>query len=86
MFDTKRYWEKWAPYWSYCEDNMLNLESINRLATAVQSPVLIIGAGQGLLVEELQKKGFKVDGVDLDPSMIEYAKKRRGMFLKRGLN
>lgn len=81
MTEWTNYWTTWAPYWSYEEDFFLDLEAIDKLAIAIRDPVLIIGAGQGLLVERLRKKGFKVDGVDLDPSMIMYAKKRRGLNL-----
>lgn len=81
MKDMAGYWEIWAPYWSYLEDNMLDLESIDRLASLITNPVLVIGAGQGLLVEQLQKKGFEVDGIDIDPTMVMYAEKRRGINL-----
>ena len=81
MTEMASFWTIWSPYWCYCEDSSLDLEAINKLTTAIRSPVLIIGAGQGLLVEQLQKKGFKVDGVDLEPNMIMYAKKRRGLNL-----
>lgn len=81
MAEMESFWRTWAPYWSYQEDFALDIEGINKLTTAVVGPVLIIGAGQGLLVEQLQKKGFKVDGVDLEPNMIMYAKKRRGLNL-----
>jgi hypothetical protein len=43
--------------------------------------VLVVGAGLGLIVEELQKKGFQCDGVDLSSEMIRYAKIRRGLTL-----
>jgi len=43
--------------------------------------VLVVGAGQGLIVEELQKRGFQCDGVDLSSEMIRYAKLRRGLTL-----
>jgi len=78
---NENYWENWAPYWSYFEDNFLDLESIDQLASTIENPVLIVGAGQGMLVEQLQKKGFKVDGLELDPQMIKYAKDRRGIGL-----
>ena len=81
MAEMESFWRTWAPYWSYQEDFALDIEGINKLTTAVVGPVLVIGAGQGLLVEQLQKKGFKVDGVDLEPNMIMYAKKRRGLNL-----
>ena len=81
MTEMASFWELWSPYWSYEEDFFLDLESIDKLIDTIRNPVLIIGAGQGLLVEQLQKKGFKVDGVDLDSNMIIYAKKRRGLNL-----
>ena len=81
MIDCTDYWEKLAPYWSYCEDNFLDLESIDELTSLIESPVLIIGAGQGLLVEQLQKRGLKVDGIELSPTMIRFAKERRGIDL-----
>lgn len=81
MTDASKYWEVWAPYWSYFEDNFLDLESIGKFASVISSPALVVGAGQGLLVEELQKLGLTVDGVDSEPLMVEYAEKRRGLRL-----
>lgn len=75
------YWESWSPYLYFFEDSFLDLESIDKLSSLIQDPVLVIGAGQGLLVERLQTKGFDVDGVDLSENMIMYAKKRRGIEL-----
>jgi 2-polyprenyl-3-methyl-5-hydroxy-6-metoxy-1,4-benzoquinol methylase len=73
MADTEHYWKRWSPYWVLLEDFFLDLEVINKLTIHIVNPVLIIGAGQGLLVEELQNKGFQVDGIDLEPNMITYA-------------
>ena len=78
---TINYFDLWAPYWSYLEDNYLDLESINRLATLVKSPALVVGAGQGIIVEQLRKNGLEADGLDLSPYMIKYAKLRRGIDL-----
>ena len=41
--------------------------------------MLVVGAGQGLIVAELLKNGFRSDGVDLSFEMIRYAKTRRGL-------
>ena len=79
MTESKKIWETWARYLSYVEDSFLNLESIKKLVPFIRSPVLIVGAGQGLLVEELQQQGLAVTGVDYEPRMIEYAEKRRGL-------
>lgn len=81
MVETQSYWTAWSPYWSYLEDFFLDLEAIDKLEVVITNPVLIIGAGQGLLVEQLKKNDFTVDGIDLDPLMISYAKKRRGLDL-----
>jgi SAM-dependent methyltransferase len=40
-----------------------------------------VGAGQGLIVAELQKRGLQCDGVDFSAEMIRYAKLRRGLRL-----
>ena len=74
MSDKLKFWEAIAPYLFYLEDNHLDLDSINKLMDLIDGPVLIVGAGQGLLVEELKKKGYTVDGVDIIPLMINYAK------------
>ncbi len=81
MADIARFWNTWAPYLSYLEDNHLDLDNIKKLSGIISDPVLIIGAGQGLLVEQLLKLGHKVDGVDLSPQMIQYAYIRRGLKL-----
>jgi len=74
-------WELWSPYWSFLEDNQLDLESIGKIASMIDDPALVIGAGQGLLVEDLRKRGHKVDGIDAEPEMVAYAKKRRNVDL-----
>jgi cyclopropane fatty-acyl-phospholipid synthase-like methyltransferase len=81
MADVARFWETWAPYLSYFEDNHLDLANIKKLDGLISDPVLIVGGGQGLLVEQLQKSGHKVDGVELSPQMIKYAQIRRGLKL-----
>ena len=49
MGSPLQFWESLAPYLSHIEDNFLDLESINKLKSIINDPVLIIGAGQGLL-------------------------------------
>lgn len=79
MSETQKFWELWSPFWSYIEDNFLDLVSIQKLISIMKEPVLVIGAGQGLLVEELQKSGLKVDGIDAERQMVAFAKKRRNL-------
>ena len=81
MADMSAFWKAWAPYWRAIENRNLDVPTIRRLEPAITSPVLMIGAGQGLLVERLRKDGFRVDGIDAEPEMIAYAKKRRGLDL-----
>jgi hypothetical protein len=81
MTVSSTYWDIWAPYLPYLEDNLLDLETITELSASVTDPVLVVGAGQGLLVQGLTQKGFRVDGVERSPVMIEYARSRRGLKL-----
>jgi hypothetical protein len=75
------YWDALAPYHSSLENNYLDLRSLGRIVHDVHQPVLVVGAGQGLIVAELRKNGLRVDGVDLSSEMIRYAKTRRGLQL-----
>lgn len=81
MNNAYNFFEFWAPYWSFIEDNLLDILSINQLSNMFASPVLVVGAGQGILVEQLKNKGLKVDGIDFSPTMIKYAKQRRNIDL-----
>src|SRR5579884_496376 len=81
MADVAQFWNVWAPYLSYIENNALDVTAIQKLDSVISDPVLIAGAGQGLLVEQLQKSGHKVVGVDLSPQMVSYALTRRGLTL-----
>jgi SAM-dependent methyltransferase len=68
-----------APHHASIENNYLDLPSIRIIASDIRQPVLVVGAGQGLIVAELRKHGFQTDGVDLSSEMIRYAKTRRGL-------
>jgi ubiquinone/menaquinone biosynthesis C-methylase UbiE len=75
------FWDALAPHLADIEDNYLDRASLRRIMSEVRSPVLVVGAGQGLLVAELQSKGFQCDGVDFSCEMIRHAKRRRGLDL-----
>lgn len=81
MADMSGFWKAWAPYWRENENRYLDATTVRRLEPNIVSPVLIVGAGQGLLVAQLRKDGFQVDGLDSEPAMVAYAKKRRGIDL-----
>jgi SAM-dependent methyltransferase len=81
MANEANFWQLWAPHLVYLEDNHLDLRAINALVDKISSPTLVVGGGQGLLVNELQKKGLHVDGVDSSPEMVKWAEQRRGVKL-----
>jgi ubiquinone/menaquinone biosynthesis C-methylase UbiE len=81
MTRSSEFWDELAPHHAAIEDNYLDLKSLRGILQEIHSPVLIVGAGQGLLVAELRSRGFQCDGVDLSPEMIRYARLRRGITL-----
>jgi ubiquinone/menaquinone biosynthesis C-methylase UbiE len=81
MKQTSQFWDALAPYHSTLENNYFDLPSLRRILPDLHEPVLVVGAGQGLIVAELQKKGLRCDGVDFSPEMIRYARMRRGLSL-----
>jgi ubiquinone/menaquinone biosynthesis C-methylase UbiE len=84
MPDMIEYFDLWAPYWSEREDTFLAKESIETLSSLLESPVLLVGAGLGLVIEKLQAKGLHVDGIELSPQMVKYAKKLRNLEVIQG--
>ena len=83
MTRSSDYWDALAPHHSSIENNCLDLPSLRRIIHDIHQPVLVVGAGQGLIVAELRKNGLQSDGVDLSSEMIRYAKMRRGLNLVR---
>src|ERR1051326_7730151 len=75
------FWNTLAPFHADVEDSNFDLASVRRLLPEIESPVLVVGAGHGLIVAELQKHGYECDGVDLSSEMIRQAKLRRGITL-----
>lgn len=71
----------WSSVLGLLENNHLNLKTLRALRNIIHDPILIIGAGHGLLVEELQQQGHQVDGVDFCSAMVQYAEQRRGLKL-----
>jgi SAM-dependent methyltransferase len=77
------FWNVLAQHHAEIEDSNFDLASVRRLLPEIESPVLVVGAGQGLIVEELRKCGYECDGVDLSSEMIRQANIRRGITLVR---
>src|SRR5947209_3826162 len=75
------FWDALAPHHELIEDNYFDVPSVRLLLARVEDPVLVVGAGQGLIVAELRARRFRCDGIDLSPEMIRYARARRGIAL-----
>ena len=76
MTRASGYWDALAPHHSSLENNYFDLPSLRRIVHDIHQPVLVVGAGHGLIVAELRKRGLRADGVDLSSEMIRYAKTR----------
>src|SRR4029077_10223389 len=81
MKPTSDFWDALAPHHSAMENNYFDLPSLRHILRELQEPILVVGAGQGLIVAELQNRGLQCDGVDFSPEMIRYARIRRGLSL-----
>ncbi|MAM69745.1 MAG: hypothetical protein CMP91_01195 [Gammaproteobacteria bacterium] len=84
MTNFDAYWNAWAPYWHHVEDFFFEEDSLNAITDQLQPPVLVLGAGLGLIVEALRKNGIECDGLDLSQPMLEQAKQRRNLDLILG--
>lgn len=81
MAEQTSFWKDWSPYWSFMEDNFLDSDAVDSLVSGIGDPVLVIGAGQGLVVAKLRQGGLDADGLELEPEMIAYARSRRALDL-----
>ena len=78
---STQFWDELAAHHAAIENSYFDLRSVRTILHEIQSPVLVVGAGQGLIVEELLRRGLKCDGVDFSPQMVRRAKERRGLTL-----
>jgi SAM-dependent methyltransferase len=81
MSCSSDFWDALAPHHAALENSYLDLPSLRRIQHEIRPPVLVVGAGQGLIVAALQAQGLQCDGVDLSVEMIRYARLRRGLAL-----
>jgi ubiquinone/menaquinone biosynthesis C-methylase UbiE len=81
MKQPSGFWDALAPFHSAIENNYFDRPSLHRILPELREPVLVVGAGQGLIVGELLKMGIQCDGVDYSAEMIRYARRRRGLSL-----
>ena len=49
---SSNFWDALAPYHSKIENSYLDLSSLRRILPNIDPPVLVVGAGQGLIVAE----------------------------------
>jgi SAM-dependent methyltransferase len=73
------FWDALAPHLAAIENNYLDISATRRIMDDLREPVLVVGAGQGLIVAEIRNAKLKCDGIDLSREMIRYAKLRRGI-------
>jgi ubiquinone/menaquinone biosynthesis C-methylase UbiE len=81
MTCSSDFWDSLAPHHAALENSYLDLSSLRRIQQEIRPPVLVVGAGQGLIVAALKAQGHQCDGVDLSAEMIRYARIRRGLAL-----
>jgi len=81
MTCSSDFWDALAPHHSALENSYLDLPSLRRIQHELRPPVLVVGAGQGLIVAALQAQGLQCDGADLSAEMVRYARLRRGLAL-----
>lgn len=82
---TEETWNARAEIWEAVEHFGLQLSDLEVLDSPIPPPVLVVGAGQGVLMEGLLKRGNVVAGVDSSQRMIERAKERRGLHIEHGV-
>jgi len=73
-------WSKlWAPFWSFYEDQHLSTGVLDDLAPILAGPVLLVGSGQGLILERLRAMGLQARGIDFSRDMVRMGAGRRGV-------
>jgi SAM-dependent methyltransferase len=77
------FWDTFAPDLATIEDSFFDRRALRDILPNIEPPVLVVGAGQGLLVSELTARGMHCDGIDFSSLMIRYAKIRRNLDLIR---
>src|ERR1041384_6488354 len=81
MSTESKFWDEIAPHLAPIENSFFDRRTLHHLLKHIQEPVLVVGAGQGLLLAELVQRGLQCAGIDLSREMIRYAKLRRGLDL-----
>ena len=78
---TGSHWDKLALGWAACEHGGMTQHSIDPFVNRIKAPVLVVGAGQGMIVEYLSQLGLQTIGIDASEAMITLGRRRRSVNL-----
>lgn len=84
MTTSETVWDTSAAVWADWEHLGTDGSMILPFLPALHSPILVVGAGQGMLMEVLLKKGYTVVGIDMSQEMIAEAQQRRQIAIQYG--
>ena len=79
MTSHGKWWSAFAPYWEHLERRHLAPLVADDFLPLVASPCLVVGSGQGLVVEHLRGRGVAAFGLDLERGMLLRGLARRGV-------
>jgi ubiquinone/menaquinone biosynthesis C-methylase UbiE len=82
--EADKWWSTWAPVWDLIEDRHFGTRVTESLMDRIQPDVLIVGAGQGLIVRHLSDKGLHAVGLDINPDMVKIAKEKYNLDIVEG--
>ncbi len=82
--EADKWWSTWAPVWDHIEDRHFGTKPTGSLIDRIKPDVLVIGAGQGLIVRYLKGKGIRVTGLDINPDMVKVAKEKYNLDIVEG--
>ncbi|WMT76951.1 class I SAM-dependent methyltransferase [Bradyrhizobium sp. Ash2021] len=76
----RQFWDNQAVVWdAERASHGLRPHHIERMATWLTDPVLLVGAGRGMMLQALRTKGYAATGVDWSANMVAEAQ-REGTF------
>jgi SAM-dependent methyltransferase len=82
--EADRWWSTWAPVWDHIEDRHFGTRTTEFLLEHIKPDVLVVGAGQGLIVRYLNNKGINATGLDINPDMVKAAKEKYNLDIVEG--